>query len=86
MRLSILLAIGLMLQATDLHAAIMCPTDKVKDCDSLQTPEGNPAQPVRCQDAIHCRVITKIVNGQKLCVFTCPVFLRPAARTKKIVE
>lgn len=53
---------------------ILCPTAKISGCQVVVDPLGNIVQPVMCP-ASRCRVDRpKIVNGQKVCTFTCPEF------------
>jgi len=56
---------------------ILCPTQKISGCDVTVDPLGKPAQPVMCQ-ASHCRVgRPKIVDGRKVCSFSCPNYIVP---------
>jgi hypothetical protein len=78
----ILVAI-LVLAGLTVHAApkprvvdqmILCPTQLVSGCQATVDPLGHPAQPVMCR-ASHCKLgRTRIVNGQKICSFSCPDF------------
>jgi hypothetical protein len=74
MRVFPIVFLGICLFASCASAAIMCPTDIIKGCTSFKNPEGDKTNPVRCQDATHCRASLPDANG--VCVFTCPVFLR----------
>jgi hypothetical protein len=53
---------------------ILCPTARISGCQVVVDPLGTVVQPVMCP-ASRCRVDRpKIVNGQKVCTFTCPEF------------
>jgi hypothetical protein len=73
-RFFLIVCLGLFISAHSAQAAFMCPTDKYKGCKSFKTPEGNPAKPVPCQDATHCRADPPDADG--VCTFTCPAFLQ----------
>lgn len=56
---------------------ILCPTQKISRCDVTVDPLGQPARPVMCQYS-HCRVgRPKIVDGRKVCSFSCPNYIVP---------
>jgi hypothetical protein len=74
MRVFPIVGLGLCLFISGARAEIMCPSDIIKGCTSFKNPEGERTNPVRCQDATHCRASPPDANG--VCVFTCPVFLR----------
>lgn len=59
-------------RASTTDRIILCPTEKVRGCDLTVDPLGQPVPPVRCSFS-HCRVgRPRIVEGRKICSFTCP--------------
>ncbi|HEY5777910.1 MAG TPA: hypothetical protein VIT00_04185 [Terrimicrobiaceae bacterium] len=53
---------------------ILCPTQKIEGCQVIVNPEGRPAKPVKCLRS-HCRTDEpKIVDGKKVCSFSCPQY------------
>jgi hypothetical protein len=59
-------------RASKTDRVIICPIEKVQGCDVTVDPLGNPSAPVKCAFS-HCRVgQPRIIDGRKVCSFTCP--------------
>lgn len=53
---------------------IMCPSQKEAGCHKIIDPLGRPAEEVLCPKS-HCKVRFQVVDGQKICKFSCPDYI-----------